>query len=149
MIFLIMAGKAFALCAPDEVAFRTDRGVVQFAVELARTPAEREHGLMGRRQLAAGSGMLFIFDPPVHAVFWMKDTLIPLDMIFLDSRGRVLQVRADAKPLDERLIDGGEGVSFVLEINAGLAASRHIVPGAVMRSAEIGPGQAIWSCEAP
>ena len=52
-------------------------------MEIARSPSEREHGLMDRRQMAADAGMLFVFDPLVHAVFWMKDTYLPLHMIFL------------------------------------------------------------------
>ena len=131
------------------MALRGDQGTAHFAVKIARSPLEREHGLMDWRQMGADAGMLFVFDPPVHAVFWMKDTYLPLDMIFLDRQGRVLQIHPDAKPLDESLIDGGDDVAFVLEVNAGIAKARGIAVGSVMRSAEIAPAQAIWKCDAP
>ena len=65
--------------------------------------------------------MLFVYEGPRRVAFWMKNTLIPLDMIFADATGRVTRVHANAVPLDETPIDGGEGVQFVLEINGGLA----------------------------
>ena len=147
----LAAGPAAAAqgCQPDEVAFRGPGGQARFRVELAATERDREHGLMDRRTMADGAGMLFVYDRPVHARFWMKDTLIPLDMIFLDTAGRVLRVAADARPMDETIIDGGEGVQFVLEINGGLAARLGIAPGSQMQSPALDQGRAAWPCGAP
>ncbi len=147
----LAAGPAAAAqgCQPDEVAFRGPGGQARFRVELAATERDREHGLMDRRTMADGAGMLFVYDRPVHARFWMKDTLIPLDMIFLDPAGRVLGVAANARPMDETIIDGGEGVQFVLEINGGLAARLGIAPGSQMQSPALDQGRAAWPCGAP
>ncbi len=110
-----------------------------FAVEVADDPAERAQGLMFRETLPADAGMLFVYEAPKRAQFWMKNTLVPLDMIFADAAGRVTRVHAGAVPGDETPIDGGEGVQFVLEINAGLTARLGLGPGARMRHPAI-PG---------
>ncbi len=89
--------------------------------------------------------MLFVYEAPKRAQFWMKNTLIPLDMIFADSTGRVTRVHSDAVPQDETVIDGGEGVQYVLEINGGLAARLGIAPGALMRHPAI--AGAAWACD--
>lgn len=143
-----LAGAADAGCDPERVDLRGSQGVVQVHVELARTPEERAKGLMMRDKLAASAGMLFIFDHPVHARFWMKDTLIPLDMIFADPTGTVTAVHENAVPQDLTPIDGGEGVGFVLEINGGLARRMGIAPGAVLRHPAIEQTRAAWSCAA-
>ena len=71
----------------------------------------------------------FAYDSPRHAFFWMKNTLIPLDMIFADATGQVTRVHEGAVPLDETSIDGGDGVAYVLEINGGLARAAGCDPG--------------------
>jgi uncharacterized membrane protein (UPF0127 family) len=78
--------------------------------------------------------------------FWMKNTLIPLDMIFADAAGRVTRVHAMAVPGDETPVEGGAGVQFVLEINGGLAERLGIAPGAELRHPAIGDGAA-WPCD--
>jgi len=85
---------------------------------VADDAAERAQGLMFREAMPLSSGMLFVYGRPQRVSFWMRNTLIPLDMIFADARGVVTRVHAEAVPLDETPIDGGEGVQFVLEINA-------------------------------
>lgn len=144
-----VAGAARADCLSDQVEFRTTSGVARFSVEIAATEAQREYGLMDRDHLAAAAGMLFVFPEPVHAMFWMKDTRIPLDMIFADPAGRVTHVAANARPMDQTVIDGGDGVRFVVEINGGLARSLGIAPGALMRSPEVNQQLAAWPCTAP
>lgn len=88
---------------------------------MADTPEEQQLGLMNRPHMASAAGMLFAFDTPKSVQFWMKDTLIPLDMLFADETGRITRIHENAIPQDLSEIDGGAGVKFVLEINGGLA----------------------------
>lgn len=133
-------------CSPGRVDLRWDGGGESFAVEVADDTAERAQGLMFRENLDPGAGMLFAYNVPRQVGFWMKNTLIPLDMVFADSAGRVTRVHAMAMPQDETVIDGGDGVQFVLEINGGLAAKLGLKPGAEMRHPLIGP-EGAWPCE--
>lgn len=137
-----------AACRPDTLDLRWPGGQARFAVELAETPAAQAQGLMFRERMAKSAGMLFIFPAPKHATFWMKNTLIPLDMLFIDEAGRVTHIHPDAVPKDLTPIDGGEGVKFVLEINGGLAARLRLPVGAEMRHPAIAPDRAAWPCEA-
>lgn len=143
---LVPAG-AGAACSPDTVELRGPAGAARFHVELADEPAEQAKGLMFREKMAASAGMLFVFPAPKHASFWMKNTLIPLDMIFVDAAGRVTRVHAGAVPGDETPIDGGDGVAMVLEINGGLAARMGIAPGAELRHPAVDQALAAWPCE--
>ena len=102
---------------------------------------------MFREALARNAGMLFVYDAPRRAAFWMKNTLVALDMIFADGSGRVTHVHHNAIPGDLTPIDGGEGVQFVLEVNAGLAGMFGIEAGTELRHPAIGP-QAQWPCSA-
>lgn len=146
-MLLASAVSAAAACAPDVVELKGPRGVARFSVELADTDASRSRGLMFREKMAASAGMLFVYDRPGRAVFWMKNTLIPLDMVFADASGTVQRVHANAIPHDETPIDGGDGVLAVLEINGGLARRLGIGPGTVMRHPAFAPGTAAWPCD--
>lgn len=143
---MLWSGMALAECRPDRVDIRNDSAQIRFNIELAVTPQERSRGLMFRENLPNRSGMLFVFDPPQPVVFWMKNTLIPLDIIFLDRSGVVTRVHQGAIPEDLTPIEGGDSVFAVLEINAGLAARYSIKPGTEMRHEIFSPGPAIWSC---
>ena len=101
-------------------------------VELADTPEKRERGLMFRKELADGQGMLFLFDEEGEHSFWMKDTLIPLDMIFVDSAGRVTGVLSRVRPLTLEPRNGGTS-RMVLEVPAGWAAAHGVRAGDRMR----------------
>ena len=101
---------------------------------------------MNRPSLAPFSGMLFVFPEPVRARFWMKNTLIPLDMLFAGPDGVVRRVHENARPMDETVIDGGDGVKLVLEIAGGMAARLGIGPGTQLRHPAVGPGAA-WPCD--
>jgi hypothetical protein len=136
---------AAGLCTPDRVDLRWDGGRQSFAVEVADDAAERARGLMGRDSLAPDQGMLFVYESPRRARFWMKDTLIPLDMIFADARGVVTRVHASAQPLDLTPVDGGDGVQYVLEINGGLAERLGLAPGAELRHPAI--ATPAWPCD--
>ncbi|WP_245860986.1 DUF192 domain-containing protein [Rhodobacter maris] len=98
-------------------------------MEIADDEAERARGLMGRTMLAPGTGMLFFYESPREVAFWMQDTLIPLDMIFLDEEGRIARIHAGARPLDETPIPSGGPVRYVLELGGGQAAKLGLVPG--------------------
>jgi uncharacterized membrane protein (UPF0127 family) len=144
---LFAATGAAAACSHDRVELRGPAGQARFTVEVVDTPDTRARGLMFREAMPAGAGMLFVFEQPVRAVFWMKNTLIPLDMIFADPSGRVTHVHANAIPHDETPIDGGPGVQFVLEINGGLAQRLGIVPGTELRHPAVDPSLAAWPCD--
>jgi uncharacterized membrane protein (UPF0127 family) len=137
---------ADAACAQGRVDLRWPGGAESFSVELADDPAERARGLMFRESLDPAAGMLFVYESPRRAQFWMKNTLIPLDMIFADAAGRVTRVHSNAIPGDLTPIDGGEGVVYVLEINGGLADRLGIVPGAELRHPAIPAATAAWPC---
>ncbi len=142
----VVAGGAFAACAPDRATIKGDWGQANFGITLADDPQERAIGLMNVPKIPTMGGMLFVYDAPQHATFWMRNTLIPLDMIFIDSRGEILNIHPEAIPLDETTIDGGTGVQFVLEINGGLAARLGITPGDLIQHPAIGPDAAL-PCE--
>jgi uncharacterized protein len=113
----------------DTVEVLTSRGRVKFTVELAVTKAEQERGLMFRKSLAPDRGMLFPYNPPRPAAFWMKNTLIPLDIIYIAPNGRVLSIARNAVPHDQTPLPSGGVVGGVLEIAGGRAAQLGILPG--------------------
>ncbi len=98
-------------------------------VEIADTPSARETGLMYRDRLSSDAGMIFVFKAPDQLSFWMKNTKIPLDMIFADGGGRVVGIVANAEPYSETPRGVGADSQYVLEVNGGFAASHHIEPG--------------------
>ena len=136
---------AFAGCQPNRVELRGDWGQAQFTVELAQTPEQHARGLMYRESMPSSAGMLFLYERPQRLSFWMRNTLIELDMIFVDPKGVVKHVHSRAQPLDETPIHGGRGLVAVLEINGGLAERLGIAPGSEMRHAFFGP-DAAWPC---
>lgn len=133
-------------CNQNSVDLRGDWGRAHFSVEIADDAAGRAQGLMYRKKMASSAGMLFIYDAPHRASFWMRNTLIPLDMIFLDKTGRITNIKHNAQPLDETPIDGGDGVLMILEINGGMAKALGIRIGSQMRHPAIDAAVAVWSC---
>lgn len=148
LVALTLPGSALAeaACAPDRLDLRWDGGRESFAIKVADDAAERAQGLMFVKAMPLSEGMLFVYDAPRRVSFWMKNTLIPLDMVFADATGTVTRVHANAVPGDLSPIDGGDGVQFVLEINGGLAARLGILPGAVLRHPAIPAATSAWSC---
>lgn len=138
---------AQAACQNDQVDLRGGWGQTRFSVEVADTDETRARGLMFRETMARFSGMLFIYDQPDRAVFWMENTLIPLDMLFVDETGRVTHVHHEARPLDRTPIDGGADVLMVLEINGGMARRLGIDAGSELRHPRLDPELALWPCE--
>ena len=132
---LIAACALFAAFAPAQAAGQatieivSSTGVHAFSVELATNDAERERGLMFRKSLPEGQGMLFDFkfDQPVS--FWMHNTYIPLDMIFISSNGRILHIAENAKPMSDDLIPSGAPVRAVLEVITGTVDKLGIAVG--------------------
>lgn len=149
VVLALACGPAAAACRDDQVEVRlANGGIARFSVEVADDNAERQRGLMFREHMPTSAGMLFVYDRPQRASFWMKNTLIPLDMVFADPSGLVTRVHPNAVPGDRTSIDGGEGVKLVLEINGGLAARMGIGPGAVLRHPAVAPEGAAWPCAA-
>ena len=145
---LFGAGQiAAATCELDKVDLRGDWGTARFTVEIADDDAERGQGLMNRESMAASFGMLFVYPKPQRATFWMRNTLIGLDMIFMDETGVVKNIHEGAIPLDETTIDGGEGILSVLEINAGMVSAMGISVGSQLRHQSFAQESAIWPCE--
>jgi uncharacterized membrane protein (UPF0127 family) len=112
---------------PLEIASKS--GVHVFAVEMATTPEEQAKGLMFRRSLPEGQGMLFDFHQEQPTSFWMKNTYVSLDMIFIRGDGRILRIAENTVPLSEALVPSGGPVRAVLEVVAGTAKKLGIAPG--------------------
>jgi hypothetical protein len=104
-------------------------GVHTLTVELADNDADREKGLMFRKELPEGSGMLFDFHAEAPVSFWMQNTYIPLDMIFIRSDGRILRIAENTEPLSTKIVPSGGPVRAVLEVIGGTARKMGIAPG--------------------
>lgn len=105
------------------------KGAHAFRVEVARTSEEQAQGLMFRTAMGADEGMIFPMDPPRDASFWMRNTVIPLDIIFIGADRRILNIAANAVPYSETPLPSAGPVSGVLELNGGRAAQLGIGPG--------------------
>ncbi len=110
-----------------EIASKT--GVHVFSVEIVDNDADRAKGLMFRKELPEGKGMLFDFHRDQEVSFWMQNTYIPLDMLFIRGDGRILRIAENAEPLSTRMIHSGGPVRAVLEVIGGTARKLGIAPG--------------------
>ena len=142
----VMGQVASAACAPDVATVSGDFGQANFKVDVADDNAERSRGLMFVESMPTLGGMLFVYDSPQRATFWMRNTLISLDMLFTDGTGTITRIHENAIPGDETTIDGGDNVSAVLEINGGLSARLGISEGDVIQHPSFGPDAAM-PCE--
>lgn len=113
----------------DRLNIRTAAGEHAFEIELAETPEQRSRGLMFRDHLDPDAGMLFVFEAPREASFWMKNTLIPLDLLFIDGGGTIVRIAAETTPSSETPIPSGGLVKGILEIAGGRAAALGIAVG--------------------
>ncbi|PHR62464.1 MAG: hypothetical protein COA47_03560 [Robiginitomaculum sp.] len=144
IVFLLPSGYAiadgvlvdFGALQPLEIV--SAEQTIRLAVEFADDPIERAQGLMHREKMADDHGMLFDFDRRSTVNMWMKNTLIPLDMIFLSKTGRVVTIARNAKPGSLRRISSGVPVSGVLEVNAGMARKWNIRRGDMVQHAMFG-----------
>ena len=128
----IAAAQAPAVAAASAIEpleIDTKSGAKRFSVEVMRTDAEREKGLMFRRFLPEDRGMLFDFKTEQPVMMWMKNTYLPLDMIFIRRDGTISRIAENAEPLSERIIPSGGPAYAVLEVNAGTARKMGIAPG--------------------
>jgi len=114
------------------LTIRTAKGELAYRVEVARTAQEQARGLMYRTSLPDHGGMIFPMTPPREASFWMKNTYIPLDMIFIRADGTIARIAANAVPEDLSPVESGEPVAAVLEIVGGGAAANGIAEGDVV-----------------
>ena len=126
---LLVALAACRSSAEPVASIHAAGAVVDVALEIADTPETRTRGLMYRNELPDGRGMLFVFDEDANHEFWMKNTLIPLDMIFIAADGRVVGVHPDATPLSTASIGVGSPSRFVLEVPGGWTARHRVLAG--------------------
>jgi len=122
LCFIFIASSKFVFGEQKEiVSLRSKHGSTDFIVEIAETYEQRQKGLMGRNTLKAQSGMLFLYDSPRRVSFWMKDTTISLDVIFLSANGKILKIYHNTKPKSLEIMSAGDNVSAVLEIKGNTA----------------------------
>ncbi len=146
-VWFVGGASLAADCEPGAIDLRDTDSVLRFRVEVADTAPERGLGLMDREELPQMAGMLFVYPDAGPVAFWMRNTLIPLDMLFFDETGTLVRIHANAVPLDETPIPGGEAIRYVLEINGGLAEAFGIEEGAELRSPALAQDLAAWPCE--
>ncbi|MFQ5623272.1 MAG: DUF192 domain-containing protein [Paracoccaceae bacterium] len=145
-IILIQPAFASGACRPDIVWVRQDGNSARFSVEVADTGELRSKGLMFRESLARFAGMLFVYDVPQDVYFWMRNTPLPLDMLFVDKRGVVTRIARDTVPFSEQTIFGGNDVLMVLEVNAGTVDALGLAEGAEIRHPRLDRSVAAWPC---
>jgi len=147
MALFAVTGALAAPCAENTIELRQNGVKARFNIELALTPAEQAKGLMFRESMPQFNGMLFINERERRVSFWMKNTLIPLDMLFIDSTGTVQRVHSNAIPQDTTSIFGGDNIQYILEINGGLASLLRLGDGAEARYIGFDQENAVWPCE--
>jgi len=138
LLLLLAAAPPIAPAAADEsqkglpveklVVTSGDREHV-FSVEVASTDSQRAMGLMFREEMAADQGMLFVFEAEGERYFWMKNTPLPLDIVYIAENGKIVSIAADTVPFSTDAIPSGAPAKYVLELNAGTAEERGIEPG--------------------
>lgn len=119
----------------ERLVITTSSGNHTFDVEVAKSREQQSRGLMFRRKLGPHDGMLFVHEKPQYVTMWMRNTYIPLDMIFILPDGKVHRIEPSAEPLSERIIDSGEKVTAVLEVAGGTADKIGLKPGDTVRHA--------------
>ena len=134
LIFLVAPPPLCAQEGLENIEIVTSEGPQRFSVEVMRTPEQLEKGLMFRRYMPDDRGMLFDFKTEQPVQFWMKNTYLPLDMLFISKAGKIVSIKENAEPLSEKLIPSGAPVAAVLEVNAGTAARIHAKPGDTVRA---------------
>ena len=128
-VALLLPPAVASAARTETLILETDSGEHRYTVEIADTDRERAKGLMFRRSLPATSGMIFIYDPAQPVGMWMRNTYIPLDMVFIAANGTVRRVEANTQPFSTDIILSGGAVAAVLELNAGEAERIAIRPG--------------------
>jgi len=129
VVLCAFVGSSGQAASVQSLEIVTKSGVQVFSVEMATTEQEKETGLMYRKELPDGKGMLFDFSPEQQVSMWMKNTYISLDMIFIRADGRILRIAESTEPLSTKIISSGGPVKGVLEVIAGTAQKYGIAPG--------------------
>jgi uncharacterized protein len=137
-VAVLVLGVASACSADNVAVLHTAKGDFAFNIEIADTEAAREKGLMFRSSLAPDAGMLFDYFHEQLATFWMQNTLIPLDMVFIAADGTVKTIHPNARPMDTTTIPSEVPVRFVLEIAGGRAAEIGLAVGDKMSQPRVG-----------
>jgi uncharacterized protein len=138
LLLVALPAAALETFATSELTIQTAAGPRDFKIEIALSDAQMEQGLMFRRSLAPDAGMLFDFKTPTNVTMWMKNTLIPLDMLFLDEHGRIFDIHERAVPLSTDIIAANGPARYVIELNGGTAERLGIKPGDRASSPYIG-----------
>jgi uncharacterized membrane protein (UPF0127 family) len=128
-LVVVLLGTLASAASFQTLEIATKSGVQVFSVEMATTEQEKETGLMYRKELADGKGMLFDFSPEQQISMWMKNTYIPLDMIFIRADGTILRIAENTEPQSTKIISSGGLAKGVLEVIAGTARKYGIQPG--------------------
>jgi uncharacterized membrane protein (UPF0127 family) len=126
---LLVAGGPARPASLQTLEIASKTGVHVFSVEVVDNDADRAKGLMFRKELPEGKGMLFDFHSDQNVSFWMENTYIPLDMLFIRGDGRILSIAENTEPLSTRIIPSGGPVRLVLEVIAGTARKLGLAPG--------------------
>lgn len=126
----LVAGVTVSACAQEpRVVLHTAAGDVAVTVEVMTTPAQQAVGLMYRKELGALAGMLFVFPTTTDRNFWMKNTVLPLDMIFIGEDRKIVGIVKDTVPFTTTRRGVGAPSRYVLEVNAGFTATHRLAPG--------------------
>lgn len=134
LFFCVLSQGALSFCCGEEsfqstALITTSSSRYEVTLEIADTVAERAQGLMGRETLAENAGMLFVWEENTLSSFWMKDTIISLDMLFIDENYRIIFIEENAEPYSEEPITPTSSFRYVLEVNGGLAQQKGIAVG--------------------
>ncbi|MCK1637338.1 DUF192 domain-containing protein [Bradyrhizobium sp. 157] len=129
VVLILCANPAARAASVQPLEIATKSGVRVFLVEMATTEEEKTQGLMYRKELPDGKGMLFDFSPEQQISMWMKNTYVPLDMIFIRADGRILRIAENTEPLSTKIVSSGGPARAVLEVIAGTAQKYGIQPG--------------------
>ncbi|MEO0678181.1 MAG: DUF192 domain-containing protein [Pseudomonadota bacterium] len=138
---------ALAACSENTLIIKDSDSEARFRVDVADDDRERAQGLMFVEEMPVSAGMLFVYDAPQPVSFWMENTLIPLDMLFIEGDGTVARIHENAVPLDRTAIPGGDDIQFVLEINGGLSRLLGLEVGAVIQHPSVPQDIAAFPCD--
>ncbi len=129
-LVIVLGARAVGAGEPDDtLVIKSEKGDITLRIETARTPGEQARGLMFRRSLADDAGMLFAYEEEQVINMWMRNTYIPLDMLFIAADGRIARIARETEPFSEETISSGAKVTGVLEIGGGRAAALGIRVG--------------------
>jgi uncharacterized membrane protein (UPF0127 family) len=149
MAFMALVAQPLAAaCDAARAELRGEWGTARFRVEIADTPQTRAQGLMFVESLPSTAGMLFVFPDERIRTFWMRNTLVSLDILYFDAEGRWVSAQENAVPLDETTLPSDGPAQYVLEINAGLVERFGMGPGTEIRHPALDQAVAAWPCTA-